>query len=354
MSLAAPAPSVPPAPVLTVVPPDPNGTATSTFAWTDSEPGVTYLCSVENGKFFTTVTPPGGGPVQQCNSPLTYNVATTNNGMHQFAVEAVDSLGNVSDLAKYQWKVPKTALPLIIGGDADTVFPGGAASAFGTTIQNQNSGPVTITSLTVTLGTMPAGCDEGWFSISQSNVSGGNPLVVPGNSTVTLPQGSVSAPTVSMSDTDDQSACEGKTIPVSYDNTFPASFKVGTPTPFDVTVGPVTGGALLPTSTSSSNKTVDTVYVTIANPSPGAQFAHEATYEVTPGWTATSAGHPECTADDFSIDGNPVGSSDTVTLDTDIAAGDHISPTFTIQLVENGADQTACEGANVGLTVNVS
>jgi hypothetical protein len=32
MALAASPPSVPPAPVLTIYPPDPNGTATSTFA----------------------------------------------------------------------------------------------------------------------------------------------------------------------------------------------------------------------------------------------------------------------------------------------------------------------------------
>lgn len=342
-----------PAPALTTAPPDPNGTATSTFAWSEQEPGDTFLCSTENSKFATTVPSEGGSP-QPCSSPLTYNVATSNNGVHQFAVEALDALGNVSAVVKYSWKVPKTALPLSIAGNAGTVYPGGPSSAFLTTITNPNTGPVTITSLTVTLGTMPSGCQASWFTLTQSNVSGGNPLVVPGNGSVTLPQGSVSAPSVSMSDTGDQSNCEGKTIPVSYDNTFPASFQVGTPSPFNVTVGPISGGALLPTSTSSSNKTVDTVHVTIANPSQGAQFVHQVTYSVTSGWKAVLAGHPDCTAADFSIDGKPVGSSDTVTVNADIPGGGQITPTFTIQLVENGSDQTACEGANVGLTVDVS
>ena len=201
MALAASPPTPPPAPVLTSYPSDPNGTATSTFVWTDSQPGVTFLCSVENGKFSSTVIPPGSGATQPCSSPLTYNVATTNNGMHQFAVEAVDAYGNISTPTKYQWKVPKSALPLSISGNAGTVYPGGVASPFVTAIFNPNTGPITITSLNVSLGAMPSGCQGGWFSISQSNVSPGNPLTVPGSSSVTLPLGNVSAPSVSASGT---------------------------------------------------------------------------------------------------------------------------------------------------------
>ena len=49
--------------------------------------------------------PSHGGPTQPCVSPLTYNVQTTNNGQHQFAVEAVDAAGNISQSISYSWKV---------------------------------------------------------------------------------------------------------------------------------------------------------------------------------------------------------------------------------------------------------
>jgi hypothetical protein len=354
VALAASPPSVPPAPVLTVYPPDPNNTATSTFAWSDSQAGVTYLCSVENGKFAATVTPPGGGAAQPCSSPLTYSVATVNNGEHQFAVEAIDSLGNVSSITKYMWKVPKTALPITIGGNAGAVYPGGTPSSFQTTITNPNSLSVTITSLTVSLGAMPSGCQASWFTLAQSNVSPGNPLTVPGGSSVTLPQGTVSAPSVAMADSGDQSSCQGQTIPVTYDGGFSGNFSVGAPTPFAVSVGPLTGGALFPTSLTDPHKVVDTVQVTVTNNGQGAQFVHHITYEVTPGWTATLAGHPDCNAYDFSIDGLPVNTADTVSVNTDIPPGGHITGSFTVQLVENNANQDACQNAQVGLTALVN
>jgi hypothetical protein len=358
VAIAASPPSVPPAPALTVYPPDPNGTATSTFAWSDSQADVTFLCSVENGKFSATVTPPGGGPTQPCSSPLTYNVATTNNGVHQFAVEAVDSLGSVSTPAKYSWKVPKTAEPLTMSGNAGTVYPGGPSSSFHTTITNPNTGPVTITSLTIGLGTIPAGCQASWFALTQSNVSLSQPITVPGNGSVTLPDSvnapGVTAPSVSMSDSGDQSTCETQTLPVSYDNTFGASFGVGAPTLFGVSVGPLTGGALYPTPLAGPNKVVDTVQVTVTNNGQGAQYVHQITYEVTPGWKQTLAGHPDCNASDFSIDGKPVNTSDTVSVNADIAPGGHITRSFTIQLIENNANQDACQNAPVGLSALVS
>lgn len=358
VSLAASPPAPPPAPVLTIYPPDPNGTATSTFAWTEQQSGVTFLCSVENGKFATTVTPPGGGPSQPCSSPLTYNVATVNNGMHQFAVEAVDAAGNVSTPAKYSWKVPKTAEPLTISGNAGTVYPGGASSSFHTTISNPNTGPITVTSLTVTLGSMPSGCQTNWFTLTQSNVSPSHPITVPGSSSVTLPDSTnapgVTPPAVTMSDNGDQSTCETQTIPISYDNTFGASFGVGSPTLFGVSVGPLTGGALYPSPLAGPNTVVDTVQVTVTNNGQGSQFVHQITYQVTPGWKQTLAGHPDCDAGDFSIDGKAVGTADTVTEGTDLPPGGHITRSFTVQLVENDANQDACQNAPVGLTASVS
>jgi hypothetical protein len=358
VALATPAPSVPPVPLLTTYPPDPNGTATSTFVWTDSQAGVTFLCSVENGKFSTSVIPPGGGPTQPCSSPLTYNVSTSNNGTHQFAVEAVDAYGNVSTPTKYSWKVPKTALPLRISGNAGTVYPGGASSPFGTTIYNPNTGPVTINSLTVSLDTTsslwPSVCQPGWFTLSQSNVSTGNPLTVPGGSSVTLPQGTVSAPNVSMIDSGDQSSCENKpSIPVSYDNTFSASFAVGGTSLFTFTIVGPSGGPMYP---AGGTGTYETETYKVTNPSPGAQNLNHVVISVAnsngSAWSSqTNGARPACTKNDFelSLDGTTWAAAGASVTDTSIAAdlaggATSAQHTLYIRMRDNGLNQDNCQG----------
>jgi hypothetical protein len=370
VAFAASPPSVPPAPVLTAYPPDPNGTATSTFAWTDPQAGVTFLCSVENGKFFPTVTPPGGGSPQPCTSPLTYNVSTTNNGMHQFAVEAVDGLGNVSSITKYQWKVPKTAMPLTIGGSAGTVFPGGASSAFQTTITNPNTGPVTITSLTVTLGAMPSGCQASWFALSQSNVSPSKPITVPGNTTIMLPDPvnapGVTAPSVSMTDSGDQTSCESATIPVSYDNSYSASFSVGAPTPFTFTIGNASGGPMYP---GGGSGTYETETYQVDNPSAGAQNLNQVVISVAhsngSAWSSPTTNFPledACDASDFelSLNGTTWAAAGASVTDTAIASdippgGTSATHIVHIRMVDSGDAQDNCQDlANVPLYYSAS
>ena len=361
VALAASPPSVPPAPVLTISPPDPNGTATSTFAWTDSQAGVTFLCSVENGKFFPTVTPPGGGSPQPCSSPLTYNVSTTNNGMHQFAVEAVDTSGNISTPTKYQWKVPKSALPLTITGNAGNVYPGGPSSSFLTKISNPNTGPVTVTSLNVTLGAMPSGCQASWFTIQQSNVSPSQPITVPGNGTVTLPDSvnapGVTAPSVSMSDSGDQTGCENATIPVLYDNdtTHSAGFTVGASTSFRFTIGNPSGGPMYP---GGGPGTYETETYQVNNPSPGYQKVSQVQISVAnsngSAWMSSTTHFPledACDASDFqlSLDGTTWAAAGAPITDTAIAAdlaGGASSSTHTvhIRMVDSHDAQDNCQG----------
>ena len=116
------------APVFGLVPPNPNSDATSHFTWSDGEPGVTYLCSIENGANQSTVASVGQSP-QACATPLNYNVGTTNNGVHQFAVEAVDAAGNVSGGIFYSWKVAAGSLQeFTINGNGSTpLYPGAPA-----------------------------------------------------------------------------------------------------------------------------------------------------------------------------------------------------------------------------------
>ena len=138
----------PPAPIFDSTPPNPNSTATSTFVWHDTAVDVDhYLCSTENGSFLATV-PSLGGPTQPCSSPLTYNVQTTNNGQHQFAVEAVDAAGNVSLPISYSWKVAAgTPAQFVIHGSVSGLAPG-ITKPVPLTIDNPNSVAIFITQLT--------------------------------------------------------------------------------------------------------------------------------------------------------------------------------------------------------------
>jgi hypothetical protein len=202
----------PPAPVLTQKPPDPNSTATSTFAWTDSESGVTFQCSKENGAF------------QPCSSPLTYNVPTTNNGQHWFAVQAVDAAGNVA-ITSYSWKVAAgTPANFTIKGDATgLLYPGATATPLNLTLTNPNSSGETVTSLSATPQSVNAPnattqhpCSIGDFG--STAYTGTGFTLPPGTNTLQqlgVPQ--AQWPTVSMPDTHlNQDGCTSAAVTFSY------------------------------------------------------------------------------------------------------------------------------------------
>ena len=133
----------PPQPVITTRPDDPNGTAISTFEWTDTESSVVFQCSRENG------------PWQPCSSPLTYTADSGNNGLHQFAVRAVDSAGNISSAASWSWKVNN--IGFTVTGNAPTLYPG-VWNKIPVKITNPNHFTIYITSLTVGVSSSPANC----------------------------------------------------------------------------------------------------------------------------------------------------------------------------------------------------
>jgi hypothetical protein len=199
-------------------PPDPNGVSTSNFAWHDGEAGVTYLCSTENGAFQTTVAS-AGGPPQPCSSPLSYVVATTNNGQHQFAVEAVDAAGNVSQGTFYSWKVDRGSIQAftIDGNATGLLYPGGPARTIAVTLHNPNSVPIFVTSVTVALhaADFPAGCSSGAFPITQSVIPAAG-VQVAANGAVTLPAQGATAPSVKMNDSGNQNACKNLNFHFDY------------------------------------------------------------------------------------------------------------------------------------------
>ncbi len=218
----------PPTPVFTLTPPDPNSVSTSNFDWTPHLPNADvdhYECSVENGPFSTTV-PSVGGPAQPCSPPLTYVVATTNNGQHQFAVRAVDAAGNVSGSISYSWKVAAGSIQdfTIDGNAVGLIYPGGAPQAIAVTLHNPNNIPIYVTALTVTATTdTPHGCSHNDLVLTQADLttatSSPNAIVIPANGSVTLPAQGVAAPTIRLLDngTDQTPACANQTFSLTYD-----------------------------------------------------------------------------------------------------------------------------------------
>ncbi len=85
----------PPAPTITSEPANPSGMATATFAFTDSQAGVTFLCSLDSAAYAA------------CTSGVSY--PSLANGAHVFAVRAADALNDQGAATTYSWTI--TALP---------------------------------------------------------------------------------------------------------------------------------------------------------------------------------------------------------------------------------------------------
>ena len=221
-------------------PPDPNSVSTSTFTWTASDPGgsgvVSYECSTENGAFSATVPSAAPPSPVSCASPLTYVVATTNNGQHQFAVRALDAAGNVSNSWSYSWKVDKGSIQnFTISGSTDDhvlatddkLYPDGPARAIYITVHNPNNIPIYVTALTVSAPTnTPNGCNHtdlaffpvgGVVNFTTATLSP-NALVVPAIGDVTLPAQGVAAPTIRLLDNgaDQTPTCANQTFTLAF------------------------------------------------------------------------------------------------------------------------------------------
>ena len=162
----------PPQPVITTRPDDPNGTAISTFEWTDSESGLAFQCSKENGAW------------QPCSSGITYVVGSANNGLHQFAVRAIDAAGNVSSAAIWSWKVNNVGFT--VTGNAPTLYPG-VWKSIPVSIINPNNFTIYITSLNVAVSASPSTCAASTnIETLASPASSSNTFAVPANSPGTL------------------------------------------------------------------------------------------------------------------------------------------------------------------------
>ena len=103
----------PPVPSIGAVPSGTTASSTASFTFSDTEAGVTFLCSMD------------GGAAVACTSPTVYRALS--NASHTFSVTATDALGNTSAAATRTWTVT-AAVP----GGALT-FPVNSATYNGTT-----------------------------------------------------------------------------------------------------------------------------------------------------------------------------------------------------------------------------
>jgi hypothetical protein len=218
----------PPAPVLMLVPPNPDSGSRSNFDWTPQPPSGDvdhYECSTESGAFSTQVPSFGEAPVS-CRPPLSYVVATTSDDQHRFAVRAVDAAGNASGAVSHSWKVAGSIQDFTITGSAvGLLYPGGPARPITVTLHNPNNLPIYVTALTVAAtASTPAGCDHDDLVVVQADLTAATPnpypgtIVVPANGSVTLPDQSVAAPTIQLQnrDFDQTPTCAGQTFSLTY------------------------------------------------------------------------------------------------------------------------------------------
>lgn len=108
--------------------------------------------------------------------------------------------------------------------------------------------------------------------------------------------------------------------------------------------------ALWPTARNDKNASIAVVPVTVTNNAGGFRLLQQLELEVTIGWRAALAGHPDCSAADFSVDARPPATTAIVAYDEPLPAGASITHSFTVQMLETGRDQDACAGTEPSLT----
>ena len=195
----------PPDPVITQHPPDPSSTPVSTFAWTDSEGGVSFECAIDSGER------------HPCSSPYTFTVSTSNNrAEHVFKVRALDAAGNTSSETTFGWKVSRDIF--LISGDVSDLLPG-IWRPIDVTITNTNNYAITVNQISVAVSSSPAECPASTnLEIQQSPISDTHTVVVGAGATVTLT--GTDRPQIQLVNLPvNQDACQAKSFGLQYGGT---------------------------------------------------------------------------------------------------------------------------------------
>ena len=119
--------------------------------------------------------------------------------------------------------------------------------------------------------------------------------------------------------------------------------------------GTPSGGPLYPDA-AIGGANIQTDSYTVSNPNAGSQDLTSVVIEVSPTFSVQDANlDPACTAADFSVGGQAVGTAWTDTsLHGDYISGASETGTVTVELIDNGANQDSCEGQTVPLVFTAS
>ena len=114
----------PPSPTIDSGPPNPSNSTSASFAFSDSEPGVSFRCQLDGAGFAA------------CSSPQAYSGLIE--GAHSFQVEARDAAGNESGPATHSWQVSlapivtlNTPVDGAITADSTPTYSGTAGTRIG-------------------------------------------------------------------------------------------------------------------------------------------------------------------------------------------------------------------------------
>jgi hypothetical protein len=179
-----------------------------TFAFTDSEAGVTFECRVQRSAAWTG-----------CASPTSYDGLAED--VYPFEVRAIDAAGNAGNSDTFVFMITEEAATsfAISGSAPGPVYPGAAGSPIAVKLTNPNPQAISVTALTVTLSAtgLPAGCNVAWFAFAPSSLSPSSPVVVAAGGSVTLPAQGQTAPTIRMLESGtNQDACRNAPLTLRY------------------------------------------------------------------------------------------------------------------------------------------
>ncbi|HYW28531.1 MAG TPA: Ig-like domain-containing protein [Gaiellales bacterium] len=209
-----------PPPKPAIVGPNSKSDSTSaTFAISDSESSVTYMCRLD------------GSSWSSCSANPTYTLLSP--GTHAFDAEPIDQAGNVGPYNEWKWTINGLSgsgqnFTVSVNGALPRLYPGGPTDKIDLTLNNPNSATIYVTSINVALASITKAtgetrpCSTSDFALTQLGAGanlGSNPIAVPANGSRTLSGAGLGAylPTVRMLDSGaNQDGCRNATLTFTF------------------------------------------------------------------------------------------------------------------------------------------
>jgi hypothetical protein len=172
-----------------------------------------------------------GSNWSECRSP--YRLSGLAPGSHHFAVRVFNREERAGEASGFDWRqtAPEAAaappsrteaiepkpFSIVALADPEGLYPGLAPTPIPIRVTNPNDVAIEVTKISVTIGEAPASCPAENFELTAAGASAEDPLPVPANSSVDLPEAGFAAPAIAMIDLPvEQDACRGAEIPLVF------------------------------------------------------------------------------------------------------------------------------------------